>query len=200
MIKKVISAVTAVTNPHHPIYPPKLQNQKTEYIKCKMNVAELFENLFLLESQQTSISDDGKAHEFRIETPEIHDEGGVLVDNLPAGQYTLELRSHMGNQIFSQSRTIDIAESNHQQLIAEVFDTNITLKKGDTDGNNIVDSSDASRILAEYSAISTGSSPSFSNSQKRAADVNSDGKIDSTDASKILEHYANISIGGTGTL
>ena len=25
-----------------------------------MNVAELFENLFLLESQQTSISDDGK--------------------------------------------------------------------------------------------------------------------------------------------
>lgn len=60
MIKKVISAVTAVTNPHYPIYPPKLQNQKTEYIKCKMNVAELFENLFLLESQQTSISDDGK--------------------------------------------------------------------------------------------------------------------------------------------
>lgn len=240
MIKKVISAVTAVTNPHHPIYPPKLQNQKTEYIKCKMNVAELFENLFLLESQQTSISDDGKvmyrdkifnlrkrnkntwgmititsgacvtvampgsagnvefyvekgsrqmaaeirinytddnvggwhsnytaknyygkAHEFRIETPEIHDEGGVLVDNLPAGQYTLELRSHMGNQIFSQSRTIDIAESNHQQLIVEAFDTTFTLRNGDIDGNNMVDSSDASRVLAEYSAISTGSSPNF---------------------------------------
>lgn len=200
MIKKVISAVTAVTNPHHPIYPPKLKNQKTEYIKCKMNVAELFENLFLLESQQTSISDDGKAHEFRIETPEIYDEGSVLVDSLPAGQYTLELRSHMGNRIFSQSRTIDIAESNHQQLIAEVFDTNITLKKGDTDGNNIVDSSDASRILAEYSALSTGSVSSLSAEQRNAADVSYDGKIDSTDASKVLEHYANISIGGTGTL
>lgn len=271
--------VAEVTNPHQPIYPPKLQNQKTEYIKCKMNVAELFDNLFLLESQQTNISDDGKvtyrdkifnlrkrnkntwgmititsgacvtvampgsagnvefyvekgsrqmaaeiridytdnngggwhsnytaknyygkAHEFRIETPEIHDEGGVSVDSLPAGQYTLELRSHMGNQIFSQSRTINIEESNHQQLIVEAFDTTFTLRNGDIDGNNMVDSSDASRVLAEYSAISTGSSPSFSNPQKRAADVNSDGKIDSTDASKILEHYANISIGGTGTL
>ncbi len=35
MIKKVILAVTAVKNPHHPIYPPKLQNQKTEYINAK---------------------------------------------------------------------------------------------------------------------------------------------------------------------
>lgn len=271
--------VAEVTNPHQLIYPPKLQNQKTEYIKCKMNVAELFDDLFLLESQQTSISDDGKvmyrdktfnlrkrnkntwgmititsgacvtvampgsagnvefyvekgsrqmaaeiriaytddngggwhsnyaaknyygkAHEFRIETPEIHDEGGVSVDNLPAGQYTLELRSYMGNQIFSQSRTINIDESNHQQLIVEAFDTTFTLRNGDIDGNNMVDSSDASRVLAEYSAISTGGMPSFSNSQKRAADVNFDGKIDSTDASKILEHYANISTGGTGTL
>lgn len=271
--------VAEVTNPHHPIYPPKLQNQKTEYIKCKMNVAELFENLFLLESQQTSISDDGKvmyrdkifnlrkrnkntwgmititsgacvtvampgsagnvefyvekgsrqmaaeiridytdnngggwhsnytaknyygkAHEFRIETPEIHDEGGILIDNIPAGRYTLELKSYNGNSYFSQVRTIDISNSNYQQLIAEVFDTNITLKKGDTDGNNIVDSSDASRILAEYSALSTGSVSSLSAEQRNAADVNYDGKIDSTDASKVLEHYANIATGGTGII
>lgn len=268
--------VAEVTNSYNLIYSPKLQNKKTEYIKCKMNVSELF----CLEDQlQIMVGDDGKflydditfnlrkrtsdkfamivitsgacttvtipgsagnvefyvergsrqmsaeiyvcytnsegvtkvggfrnkgyygkAHEFRIETPEIHDEGGVLVDNLPAGQYTLELRSHMGNQIFSQSRTIDISNSNYQQLIAEVFDTNITLKKGDTDGNNIVDSSDASRILAEYSALSTGSVSSLSAEQRNAADVNYDGKIDSTDASKVLEHYANIATGGTGII
>lgn len=277
--KELRIGVAEVTNPHHPIYPPKLQNQKTEYIKCKMNVAELFDNLFLLESQQTNISDDGKVtyrdkifnlrkrnkntwgmititsgacvtvampgsagnvefyvekgsrqmaaeirinytddngggwhsnytaknyygkvHEFRIETPQMHDEGGILVDNLPAGQYTLELKSYMGNKPFSQIRTVNISNSKYQQLVVADFNTDFKLKNGDTDLNNMVDAADASNILAEYAALSTGKASNFMNNQRSAADVNSDGVVNSIDASLVLEHYADVSIGGKGTL
>ena len=277
--KELRIGVAEVTNPHHPIYPPKLQNQKTEYIKCKMNVAELFDNLFLLESQQTNISDDGKVtyrdkifnlrkrnkntwgmititsgacvtvampgsagnvefyvekgsrqmaaeirinytddngggwhsnytaknyygkvHEFRIETPNTHDEGGILVDNLPAGQYTLELKSCMGNKPFSQICTVNISNSKYQQLVVADFNTDFKLKNGDTDLNNMVDAADASNILAEYAALSTGKASNFMNNQRSAADVNSDGVVNSIDASLVLEHYADVSTGGKGTL
>ena len=277
--KELRIGVAEVTNPHHPIYPPKLQNQKTEYIKCKMNVAELFDNLFLLESQQTNISDDGKVtyrdkifnlrkrnkntwgmititsgacvtvampgsagnvefyvekgsrqmaaeirinytddngggwhsnytaknyygkvHEFRIETPQMHDEGGVLVDNIPAGQYTLELRSIFDNKPFPQTHTVNISNSKYQQLVVADFNTDFKLKNGDTDLNNMVDAADASNILAEYAALSTGKASNFMNNQRSAADVNSDGVVNSIDASLVLEHYADVSIGGKGTL
>lgn len=277
--KELRIGVAEVTNPHHPIYPPKLQNQKTEYIKCKMNVAELFDNLFLLESQQTSISDDGKVmyrdkifnlrkrnkntwgmititsgacvtvampgsagnvefyvekgsrqmaaeirinytddngggwhsnytaknyygkvHEFRIETPQMHDEGGVIVDNIPAGQYTLELRSIFDNKPFPQTHTVNISNSKYQQLVVADFNTDFKLKNGDTDLNNMVDAADASNILAEYAALSTGKASNFMNNQRSAADVNSDGVVNSIDASLVLEHYADVSIGGKGTL
>lgn len=268
--------VSEVTNSYNLIYPPKLQSKKTEYIKCKMNVSELF---CLDDQLQIMVGDDGKflydditfnlrkrtsdkfamivitsgacttvsmpgsagnvefyvekgsrqmsaeiyvcytngegvtkvggfrnkcyygkVHEFRIETPQTHDEGGILVDNLPAGKYTLELKSYMGNKLFSQIRTVDIVNSNYQQLIAEDFDTNFTLKNGDTDGNNVIDASDASNILAEYAALSTGKSTTLMLNQQAAADVNYDGVIDSSDASKVLEHYASISTGGSGTI
>ena len=271
--------VAEVTNPHHPIYPPKLQNQKTEYIKCKMNVTELFDYLFLWESQQTSITDDGKvmyrdkifnlrkrnkntwgmititsgacvtvampssagnvefyvekgsrqmaaeirinytddngggwhsnytaknyygkAHEFRIETPQMHDEGGVLVDNIPAGQYTLELRSIFENKPFPQTHTINVTDSKYQQFFVESYNTEYTLENGDTDLNNVVDASDASNILAEYAALSTGRPTIFWPNQKDAADVNNDGVIDSSDASMVLAHYASVSTGGNGVI
>lgn len=68
---------------------------------------------------------------------------------------------------------------------------------GDVNSDGTVNSSDASAVLAEYSAIQTGGASTLSAEQKKAADVNADNKIDSTDASKILEYYAAVSTGKT---
>ncbi|MBR5514169.1 MAG: hypothetical protein IKV85_09345 [Ruminococcus sp.] len=142
----------------------------------------------------------GKVNEFVVETPELHNEGGIILDNILAGQYTLELRSYDGEKAFQTSKTITIENSNYQQFFVTEFDTEFPLQKGDANGDNVVDSSDASRVLAEYAALSTGKKSDFTEGQQLAADANSDGKIDSTDASKILEHYANVSTGGKGTI
>ncbi len=71
--------------------------------------------------------------------------------------------------------------------------------KGDADGSGSVDSSDASVVLAEYSAIQTGKESSFTAIQKRLCDVNMDGNIDSSDASEILRYYSEASTGKTPT-
>ncbi len=68
---------------------------------------------------------------------------------------------------------------------------------GDIDLNNSVNASDASAVLAEYSAIQTGGNSTFSRIQKGLADVNNDGVIDASDASKILAYYAAVSTGKT---
>ena len=75
-----------------------------------------------------------------------------------------------------------------------------TLPLGDINGNNIVDSSDASNVLAVYALVSTGKESGLTAEQKTAADVNGDDVIDAADASLILAYYAHISTGGTGTL
>lgn len=68
---------------------------------------------------------------------------------------------------------------------------------GDIDLNNSVDASDASAVLAEYSAIQTGGNSTFSRIQKGLADVNNDGVIDASDASKILAYYSAVLTGKT---
>lgn len=75
-----------------------------------------------------------------------------------------------------------------------------TLPLGDINGNNIVDSSDASNVLAVYALVSTGKESGLTAEQKTAADVNGDGKYDSIDASLILAYYSHIQTGGTGTI
>ncbi|MDO4863182.1 MAG: dockerin type I domain-containing protein [Ruminococcus sp.] len=68
---------------------------------------------------------------------------------------------------------------------------------GDVDGDGSVSAKDASAILVEYSKLSTGDDPTFTEAQKAAADVNGDGKTDAKDASVILAYYAYLSTGGT---
>lgn len=68
---------------------------------------------------------------------------------------------------------------------------------GDVDGNGMIDSSDASLVLVEYSLLQTGKESSLTPEQKKSADTNKDGSIDSSDASKILTYYADISTGKT---
>lgn len=70
---------------------------------------------------------------------------------------------------------------------------------GDVNGDKIVDSTDASCILEEYSILLTGGHSDLNDEAKKSADINSDGAVDSVDASLILEYYSYISVGGSET-
>ena len=61
---------------------------------------------------------------------------------------------------------------------------------GDVNSDGLIDSSDASEILADYASVSTGGTSSFSGTKAKAADVNNDSLADSSDASSILSYYA----------
>ncbi len=71
---------------------------------------------------------------------------------------------------------------------------------GDVSPDGVINSSDASLILAEYSAISVGKKSTLTKEQEKAADVDQDGQIDSTDASWVLAHYSAISTGKNITI
>lgn len=68
---------------------------------------------------------------------------------------------------------------------------------GDPNSSGAVDASDASTVLAEYSAVQTGKKETFTETQKKMADVNRDGAVDAVDASEILRYYADLSTGKT---
>lgn len=61
---------------------------------------------------------------------------------------------------------------------------------GDVNGDKMIDSVDASSVLAYYARISTDQDGGYNQQQKKAADVNNDGAINAVDASSILSYYA----------
>jgi hypothetical protein len=71
---------------------------------------------------------------------------------------------------------------------------------GDVNFDSIINSSDASLILADYALVSTGNKSALTEEQKKSADINNDGKSDSIDASLSLAYYAYTSIGGTDSI
>lgn len=83
-------------------------------------------------------------------------------------------------------------------LVSLKNDSQIIL--GDVDMNSLVNASDASMVLSEYSAISTGQPSLLNSAQKICADVNRSGIVDSVDATYILGYYAYISTGGTSNI
>lgn len=70
-------------------------------------------------------------------------------------------------------------------------------KLGDVNGDGVINSSDASDILADYAVTSSGG---VSILDKDIADVNKDKQTDSSDSSLILAYYAYISAGGNATI
>lgn len=74
------------------------------------------------------------------------------------------------------------------------------LKLGDVDGDTVINSTDASLILAEYAMLITDRPSILTSKSRIAADVNKDNTIDSSDASKILAYYAASLTGGNPTL
>lgn len=71
---------------------------------------------------------------------------------------------------------------------------------GDTNEDLLMDSNDATIILAEYAASSIGGSGTLTEDGKKSADINYDGIIDSNDASGLLAYYSYTSTGGTDSL
>ena len=71
---------------------------------------------------------------------------------------------------------------------AEQHDMGTLIKDVNFDG--VIDSRDATMVLAEYANVSAGNSPTFTRTQQFVADVNLDGQVTAVDASMILSTYA----------
>lgn len=71
---------------------------------------------------------------------------------------------------------------------------------GDVNGDGMVDSSDATKILMEYSALSVKGGSTLSSAQKKAADADKNGRIDASDSSLVMQYYAYLSTGKSGSL
>lgn len=71
---------------------------------------------------------------------------------------------------------------------------------GDTDEDGLINSTDASKVLEQFSLIQTGRTPTLNESQLKACDVNGDNQVDSSDASIILSYYSFTSTGGKASV
>lgn len=99
-------------------------------------------------------------------------------------EYTSKLRKTSDN-----SYLVNIRNADGKIGIFKISETTLL---GDVNGDNILDASDASSILAEYALMASGEDAigTFSEAQKKSADVNKDGIIDASDASSVLAYYA----------
>lgn len=68
---------------------------------------------------------------------------------------------------------------------------------GDANMDNSIDAVDASLILSQYAATSTGKASLMDEAQMEYANTNLDDAVDSSDASLVLAYYAYIATGGT---
>lgn len=156
---------------------------------------------FDIEGRDISVSD------YRVYKINVILKGGMY--NMTADVYTDTFNIPDGNdnpdsfRTLSYTFSIDDAESDKSWSVISDDGTDKkiavhlnSLMLGDVNQDSSVDSSDASLVLSEYAALSTGGQSSLSDKQKKAADVNKDGFINSSDSSKILSYYAEISTGG----
>lgn len=123
-------------------------------------------------------------------------------------EYTISNERNENGELYFGG-TIYGYENSTAQVYAEKYDYNFVaidetpekeVSTGDIDGDDKINSSDASCILAEYSLLSTNGEGAFTETMKKSADINKDGKIDSADASLILSYYSYTSTGGTDTI
>lgn len=77
--------------------------------------------------------------------------------------------------------------------LSKAFTSDTSGTLGDVNSDGMIDSVDASAVLAHYAKISTDQEGEFTESQKILADVDKNGIIDSVDASNILAYYAYVS-------
>ncbi len=117
---------------------------------------------------------------------------------IPAGNYRIYFLTEPEDepdQRFTQvSFRYDDGDS--QTLIPEVKEQKIVVsdrKLGDVNKDGLIDATDATLVLMEYSALSTGQESTFDVAQKNASDVDMDELINAVDATHILSYYAYLS-------
>ncbi|WP_028518596.1 GDSL-type esterase/lipase family protein [Ruminococcus flavefaciens] len=143
----------------------------------------------------------GKEHKFEDISENIFTENYVLeysnikpetfvitldrskVDTSKAGTYkvTAKLTNKDGSKVYGTDSFEIVVKAPENKL-------------GDINNDGLIDSVDASGILAEYARLSSNDAKGkFTDAQGKAADVDKNGLIDSVDASKVLAYYAYVS-------
>ena len=134
-----------------------------------------------------------KGGKYNIESSAFTDDITIPDVNDNPDSYTKYTYTFDVDDEFSKNEWDITSQSGTTKTVAVHLD-NIAM--GDLNRDGIVDASDASTILAEYSLLSTNGEYSFTEKQKLEADTNKDSFIDANDASNILEYYSYASTGG----
>ncbi|HAP79610.1 MAG TPA: hypothetical protein DCQ78_05570 [Ruminococcus sp.] len=122
-------------------------------------------------------------------------QGTVEINGTPAENYKLtdKISLESGKNIISLTTETDRTEPKTINII--IYRGYYEFLLGDVNDDGVINSSDASEVLAEYALVSSGKTETFSQNQKKAGDFNNDGVMNSSDASEILSYYAQISSG-----
>ncbi len=128
-----------------------------------------------------------------IQTPEKDSNGAFIikeeVTNIESKCSTVPATLDDAFADGKTSAVVDVYPINSERPIIS-YDITYFENLGDVNGDNMVESSDASAILLYYSKISVGNDDIFSEHQKKCADINRNGIIDSSDASLLLSYYS----------
>lgn len=132
-----------------------------------------------------------------VQTPVTDENGNYYVSSQTENIINSCYSDKTLEELFSDGKntaTVNVIPSGDNKPI---FTYEITLFEGmgDTNGDGIIDSVDASFVLNIYSELSTSGNISLDNDQYKKCNINQDGFIDSLDASLILTHYAESSTG-----
>lgn len=141
------------------------------------------------ENYETELSLYGKILEGLCFEPA---ENGFFVEAVNTLRMVYESK-HYGNIFVTEKTKVEYDENGITGFFIDrdkdgIFEHKI--EKGDVNCDGKIDSSDASCILADYAALSTGENASLN---KMLADYNNDNAIDSSDASEVLAKYAELS-------
>ena len=91
---------------------------------------------------------------------------------------------------FTRTRT-----SEYQYSYSDIWDG-----VGDLDSDNIVNASDAAKILIAAAAAGAGGDYGLTEAQMAAADLNGDNIVNASDAALVLIYAAYVGAGGTDSL
>ena len=112
---------------------------------------------------------------------------------------------HYNSESTTTTTTTDTTTSSESTTTTTTVKPNLPTIRGDVDGNNTVEVSDAVEILNYYSQKAAGLNPVFSETAAeneaifKLADVDKDGEITVQDAVLILTYYAKAASGGQPT-
>lgn len=121
---------------------------------------------------------------------EIYDELYTITTDFKFGEYNF-----YGTIYGYENSTAQEYAEKYDRKFVSLGKADMTITKGDVNGDGAVNAGDASLVLAYYALQQTGHPSSFTGSQIKAADYNGDGTVNANDASLILAYYAAVSTG-----